>query len=76
TLIELKKHPQIPYKLRYGADSMAVDISFGELAFILIGIAATLMGVFITYTLIDAREHRKSRQDFKNVVLSVRKRCS
>ena len=50
---------------------MAVDISFGELAFILIGIASTLMGVFITYTLIDAREHRKSRQDFKNVIAVV-----
>ncbi|MFB3763934.1 MAG: hypothetical protein ACE14P_01645 [Methanotrichaceae archaeon] len=50
---------------------MAVDISFGELTFILIGIAATLLGVFMTHTLIDAREHRKSRQDFKNAIAVV-----
>ncbi len=50
---------------------MAVDISFGELAFILIGVAATLLGVFMTHSLIDAREYRKSRQDFKNAIAVV-----
>ncbi len=51
---------------------MAVDnISYVDLAFIIIGIVATLIGAFMTYTLIDARDHRRSRQDFKNVIAVV-----
>lgn len=48
---------------------MAVEnISFEALTFALIGIVATIIGALMTYSLVDIRERRKTRQEFRNCV--------